>query len=105
MSSNPFDPYGLTPRHTGVIVNIQEPDESKTVHDLLKEDMRRATDQMNAILAQAMFTSTSPYPPIAPPTRRQRWIWRWRRVQDYCSTLWQALCGADLVERNDDFYD
>jgi hypothetical protein len=69
---------------------------------VVREDLRRATDEMSAILAVELY-KTDPFlaqlPPPPPPTWRDRLRWHLRRWKWYWIIVGKALRGDDLVDR------
>ncbi len=74
-----------------------------TIHELLRDDMERGMNTMRSILDHAMFVDhlSEGRAPTPPPTWRDRLSRKFMPITGYCSTLWQALRGVDLVERQD----
>lgn len=69
----------------------------RDIHELIKDEMRRACDEMQAEVARAIFAS-SPFEGIVrpPPTWRDRLRWRVVAWRTYFYTVWRALRGDAL---------
>lgn len=71
-------------------------DDRDRIYALIKADNDRHLAAHQAMLEQALFTPTPFYQALTihPPSRWTKWR---RRVWQYLTTCWLALCGVELV--------
>lgn len=78
-------------------------DSREEKYNLIAAKMKECERATIAELNRQLFRDLSTGTPYVPPTRRERLRWKWRRVVGYVTTVWEALCGRDLVIRDDDY--